>query len=83
MPGRPTCLTVVGRKTRPRKLEPRAEEMALELERPAKEKKKKEKGKADRRTTSASGSGVLNRLMYSDILMRGVGVESALYLDIM
>ena len=73
MPGRPTCLTVIGRKTRPKKLEPPAEEMALELERPAKEKKKKEKGKADRRTTSASGTGVLNRFMNSDFLVRGVG----------
>ena len=54
MPGRPTCLTVVGRKTSPTKVET-AEEMAVEPEQPSKEKKKKEKGKADRRTTSTSG----------------------------
>ena len=58
MPGRPTCLTVVGRKTLPKKLEAPAEEMTVEPEQPAneKKKKKKEKGKADRRTTSSSGT---------------------------
>lgn len=56
VPGRPTCLSVVGRKTLPKKLEAPAEEMAVEPEQPAKEKKKKkkEKGKADRRTNSTS-----------------------------
>lgn len=58
MPGRPTCLSVVGRKTLPKKLEAPAEEMAVEPEQPAKEKKKKkkEKGKVDRRTNSTSGT---------------------------
>ena len=56
VPGRPTCLTVVGRKTFAVKDETSVEpEMVVEPEHTAKEKKKKEKGKADRRTTSTSG----------------------------
>jgi len=55
VPGRPTCLTVVGRKTLPTKVKPSADEMAVMSEHTAEEKKKKEKGKSDRRTTSTSG----------------------------
>ncbi|KAL9972329.1 hypothetical protein ACROYT_G018614 [Oculina patagonica] len=56
VPGRPTCLTVVGRKPAPAKAETTAEAMAVEPAEPVKEKKKKEKGKADRRTTSTSAA---------------------------
>ena len=59
VPGRPTCLTVVGRRSLPTKVETAAEEMVAEPAEPVKEKKKKEKGKADRRTTSTSGNFVL------------------------
>ena len=62
VPGRPTCLTVVGRRSPPTKVEPAAEAMVVEPAEPVKEKKekqKKEKGKADRRTTSTSGNLVL------------------------
>lgn len=59
VPGRPTCLTVVGRRSLPIKVETVAEEMVAEPTEPVKEKKKKEKGKADRRTTSTSGYFVL------------------------
>lgn len=59
VPGRPTCLTVVGRRSSPAKVETAAETMVVERAEPVKEKKKKEKGKADRRTTSTSGLLVL------------------------
>ncbi|KAJ7385113.1 p21-activated protein kinase-interacting protein 1-like protein [Desmophyllum pertusum] len=56
VPGRPTCLTVVGRRTPPVKVETAVEAMAVEPGELGKEKKKtgKGKGKADRRTTSTS-----------------------------
>jgi len=54
VPGRPTCLTVVGRRSPPTKVETAAEAMVVEPAEPMKEKKKKQKGKADRRTTSTS-----------------------------
>ena len=56
VPGRPTCLTVVGRKSAPAKVETTAEAMVVEPAKTVTEKKKKEKGKADRRTTSTSGN---------------------------
>ena len=56
VPGRPTCLTVVGRKSTPAKVETTAEAMVVEPAQTAKGKMKKEKGKADRRTTSTSGN---------------------------
>ena len=61
VPGRPTCLTVVGRRTPPVKVETAVEAMAVEPGELGKEKKKtgKGKGKADRRTTSTSGILVL------------------------
>lgn len=65
VPGRPTCLTVVGRRSPPTKLETAAEPMVLEPAEPVKEKKKKEKGKADRRTTSTSGNLVFQRISES------------------
>lgn len=59
VPGRPTCLTVIGRKTFPRKLETpaEAEKMAVETEQESKTKNKKQKGKGkvDRRIAKTSG----------------------------
>ena len=60
MPGRPTCLTVVGRRSAPAAVES-ALAKAVEPEQPAKDKKKKkkEKGKGERRTTTTSGIWIL------------------------
>ena len=55
MPGRPTCITVVGRKTFSSKVEAIDNELAVKSEQPLKEKKKKVKGKEDKRTVSTSG----------------------------
>ena len=55
MPGRPTCLTVVGRKTFSSKVEAIDNELAAKSEQHLKEKKKKGKGKEDKRTVSTSG----------------------------
>ena len=55
MPGRPTCLTVVGRKTFSSKVEAIDNELAVKSEQHLKEKKKKGKGKEDKRTVSTSG----------------------------
>ena len=55
VPGRPTCLTVVGRKTFSSKGETVHNELAVKSEQHLKEKKKKGKGKEDKRTVSTSG----------------------------
>ncbi|XP_073252520.1 p21-activated protein kinase-interacting protein 1-like isoform X2 [Porites lutea] len=55
VPGRPTCLTVVGRKTFSSKVEAIDNELAVKSEQHLKEKKKKGKGKEDKRTVSTSG----------------------------
>jgi len=55
VPGRPTCLTVVGRKTFSSKVEAIDNELDVKSEQPLKEKKKKGKGKEDKRTVSTSG----------------------------
>lgn len=55
MPGRPTCLTVVGRKTFSSKVKAIDNELAVKSEQSLKEKKKKGKGKEDKRTVSTSG----------------------------
>lgn len=65
VPGRPTCLTVVGRRSSPTKLETAAEPMVVEPAESVKEKKKKEKGKGDRRTTSTSGKLVFKGIYES------------------
>ena len=58
VPGRPTCLTVVGRRTISKEPEPPAEaaERTLETRKPLKTKKNKDKGKADCRLAKTSGS---------------------------
>lgn len=58
VPGRPTCLTVVGRRSVPAAAKSELETKAVESEQPTKVKKKKEKGKNERRTTSVSGISV-------------------------
>ena len=58
VPGRPTCLTVVGRRSVPAAAKSELETKAVEPEQPTKLKKKKEKGKNERRTTSVSGISV-------------------------
>lgn len=54
VPGRPTCLTVVGRRSVPAAAKSELETKAVESEQPTKVKKKKEKGENERRTTSVS-----------------------------
>lgn len=60
VPGRPTCLTVVGRRSVPAAAKSELETKAVESEQPTKvkKKKKKEKGENERRTTSVSGISV-------------------------
>lgn len=71
VPGRPTCLTVVGRRSPPTKVETAAEAMVVEPAEPMKEKKKKQKGKADRRTTSTSGNLGFRRIYESRTTFEG------------
>lgn len=60
VPGRPTCLTVIGRKTLPKRLETTTDEtkMAVKSEKPLKAKKNKDNGKTGRATVRTSGSFV-------------------------
>lgn len=57
VPGRPTCLTVIGRKTPPKRLETTTDEtkMAVKSEKPLKAKKNKDNGKTGRATVRTSG----------------------------
>lgn len=60
VPGRPTCLTVIGRKTLPKRLETTTDEtkMAVRSKKPLKAKKNKDNGKTGRATVRTSGSFV-------------------------
>ena len=60
VPGRPTCLTVIGRKTLPKRPETTTDEtkMAVRSKKPLKAKKNKDNGKTGRVTVRTSGSFV-------------------------
>lgn len=57
VPGRPTCLTVIGRKTLPKRLETTTDEtkMAVRSKKPLKAKKNKDNGKTGQATVRTSG----------------------------